>query len=97
MLELILLRHAEALPAGLDASDFERPLSKRGQAAAVQSARRLAAAGVTIGRVLFSPARRTHDTAAIVARELALDDTRLHTVPELYAATPTAIRAGLVR
>ena len=97
MQELILMRHAAALPVAIDGSDFERPLSAPGRAAALQAARRLAANCAGIERVLFSPARRTRETAAIVAQELALDTALLHAVPELYAATPRAIRAAIVR
>lgn len=97
MPELILMRHAEALPAAVDATDFDRALSDRGRAAAAQSARRLAASGLKVERLLFSPARRTQDTAAIVARELVLDSAALAAVPELYAASPRAIRKAIVK
>jgi len=91
------MRHAAALPAAANAADFARPLSAPGRAAALQAARRLAAARLTIDRVLFSPARRTHETAAIVAQELALAASSLQAVPELYAASPQALRAAIAR
>jgi phosphohistidine phosphatase len=97
MPELILMRHAAALPAALDATDFDRPLSASGRTAAAQSARRLATAGLKVERLLFSPARRTLDTAIIVARELALDSSALEAVPELYAASPLTMRKVIVR
>ena len=95
MHELILMRHAEAVPAAIDAGDFARALSAQGTAAAVRAAGRLRAAGVQIGRVLYSPAQRTSATAAIVARELGLAAGLLQALPELYAATPRAIRAAI--
>ena len=94
MRELILMRHAEALPAAIDADDFTRPLSEAGRAAAVRAARKLAG-GTAIERVLFSPARRTSDTTAIVADELPLERSRLQEVPELYLATPATVRAAI--
>ena len=97
MPELILMRHAAALPAAIDASDFERPLSATGRAAAAHSARRLEAEGVKVERILFSPACRSRDTAAIVAKELALDVAVQQELPELYAATPRTIRAAIAR
>jgi phosphohistidine phosphatase len=97
MPELILMRHAAALPAGIDANDFERPLSAPGRAAAAQAAQRLEAAGVRVARLLYSPARRTHETAAILAHELALGPSILEVVPELYAASASTMRAAIAR
>jgi len=95
MAELILMRHAAAVPAAENASDFERPLSSRGRAAAALAARQLSRSGVELDRLLYSPARRTHETASILARELALDPAALQALPDLYAAEPRAIRAGI--
>jgi len=91
------MRHAAALPAAIDGSDFERPLSAQGQAAAAQSARRLAAAALKIERILYSPAHRTRDTAAIVAQELALGASAMEAVPALYAASPRTLRQAIVK
>ncbi len=96
MHELILMRHAEALPAAIDADDFTRPLSDAGRLAAARAARKLAT-GTAIERVLYSPAQRTSDTAAIVAKALALGRARLQEVPELYLATPGTVRAAIAR
>jgi phosphohistidine phosphatase len=97
MAELILMRHAAALPAADVASDFDRPLSALGHAAAAEAARQLAAAGVTVDRVLYSPARRTKDTAELIASGLALDAKALQSVPDLYEASVMAIRSTLER
>jgi phosphohistidine phosphatase len=97
MAELILMRHAAAVAGAAGGTDFDRPLSGSGRAAAVQAARRLAASGVTPERVLYSPARRTRETAAIVARELSLDPAALESVPALYSANPPAIRQAIER
>lgn len=97
MAELILMRHAAAVPAAAGVSDFERPLASRGRAAAVLAARRLSASGAHVDRLLYSSARRARETALIVARELALDPAALHALEELYAANPDAIRAAIQR
>jgi phosphohistidine phosphatase len=90
--ELVLMRHAEALPAAIDAEDYSRPLSDAGRAAAARAARKLAA-GAAIDRLLYSPALRTSETAAIVAAALSLRPALLEAVPELYLATPLRVRA----
>ncbi len=92
MSELILLRHAAALAAASGATDFERPLSVSGRAAAVRAARRLSAAGASVERLLYSPARRARETAELVARDLALEGACLVSIPELYGASPHVIR-----
>ena len=97
MHELILMRHAQAAPAELGAEDFTRPLTPAGRRAAAQAARTLAGTDVRIERVLLSPARRTQETAAIVARELKLAETLLQAVPELYAAPLAVIREVIRR
>ncbi len=91
------MRHAQAAPAELGAEDFTRPLTAAGRRAAAQAARTLAASGVQLDRVLLSPARRTRETAAIVAGELKLAETLLQAVPELYAASLAVIRAAIGR
>ena len=97
MPELILMRHAAAVPAAIDASDFERALSGPGRVEAVQAARRLAREAPAIGRVLYSPAQRTRTTADIVVAELALAEEAVVAMPTLYAATPATIRDAIAR
>lgn len=91
------MRHAAARPAAIDGSDFDRPLSAPGRSAALQAARRLKAGGLKVDRLLFSPARRTQETAAIAARELGLDTSALQPVPEMYVASPHSLRESIAR
>lgn len=93
MLELLLLRHAEAEPAALDGEDFQRPLTARGRDAALGAAARLAALPWHPQRLLYSPAVRTAATATLIAQALKLDAHTLQEIPELYLATPQALRA----
>lgn len=98
MIELILMRHAQAEPAAIDSDDFARPLTAQGRAAASQAAKRLAGTtGISVDRLLYSPAKRTSETAAILARELALAAATLQAVPELYLATAAALHAAVSR
>lgn len=72
MKRLTLMRHADARWKDADVSDLDRPLNRRGTAAAEAMARRLQELGLVPDLLLASPARRTQQTAAILARELSL-------------------------
>ena len=65
MHELILLRHAEAVPLEKSSADQDRALSARGEQEAQAAGLWLAAHGVTVDRVLCSPTRRTDETARL--------------------------------
>lgn len=72
MRRLLLLRHAQAEPAGSGGADSDRPLSPRGRVEALEAAHCIADAGLKCQALLASPAVRTRETAAIVAAELQL-------------------------
>lgn len=88
------MRHADAAPATRDADDFERPLTDAGRISAARAAK-LLAVGAPIERVLYSPARRTSETAAIVADSLRFEKSVRQAVPKLYLATAHLIGAAL--
>ncbi|MBU6246632.1 MAG: histidine phosphatase family protein [Xanthomonadaceae bacterium] len=94
MLELILLRHAEALPAGPGDDDRGRRLSGHGEQEARAAGSWLARHGAKPQRVLCSPAERACATARLAlealghAPELALAE-------EIYEATPGELLALL--
>lgn len=71
MHELILLRHAEALPANAGSGDMQRQLSGRGEQEARAAGAWLAQHGARPDRVLCSPAERTRATAALALDALA--------------------------
>ena len=85
MRELLLLRHAEAMSAGSDTRDMERPLSVHGE----HQAR---AAGVWLAgqaapdAVLCSPARRAQMTFDALATALPVREPLF--LPGIYGATP---------
>lgn len=86
MRELLLLRHAEAMPADPNGRDSERPLSARGAAQAHAAGEWLAVHGAEPDAVLCSPARRARATADGVGERLHLPQPLL--LPGVYEATP---------
>lgn len=86
MFELILLRHAYALPAQPGQADLERPLSAEGRAEADAVAAWLKTHARLPDRVLHSPARRTRETCERVLAVLGYSDHRED--ERIYAATP---------
>jgi phosphohistidine phosphatase len=92
--QLVLLRHAEAEPAGPGTRDFDRILTERGRSQALEAADVIAAAQLTVDECLVSPARRTRDTASIVIRKLAVV-VPTEFVTTLYLAAPDAMLQAL--
>jgi phosphohistidine phosphatase len=94
MHELILLRHAEAVPIETSGDDQQRPLSTRGEQEAQAAGLWLAAHGIRPERVLCSPTRRTDETT-----RLALAAIDAAPVPqmanEIYDASPGELLALL--
>lgn len=86
MRELLLLRHAEAMAAGPDARDIERPLSLHGEAQGRAVGVWLAEQDAAPDAVLCSPARRAQMTADAVGKSLHLPPPQL--LPAIYQATP---------
>jgi len=87
MLELILLRHAEALPATAGDDDRQRRLSGHGEQEARAAGKWLASHGARPQRVLCSPAERTRATASLALEALG-DSPELQLADEIYDATP---------
>jgi phosphohistidine phosphatase len=94
---LILLRHAAAESQRLDGRDFDRALTPAGRAEAEAAGRRLAALDSRPQLLLTSPARRTRDTADILARCLGLAAASVRDDATLYLATVPALRAAIAR
>jgi phosphohistidine phosphatase len=84
---LTLMRHAEARWKDADVSDLERPLNRRGTAAAEAMAKRLWELKLVPELLLVSPALRTQQTAELVARELHLPARRVMKEEALYLAS----------
>jgi phosphohistidine phosphatase len=94
MRQLVLMRHAHALPAGAGEADRERALSERGRGEACEAAQRLLGAHLHFQRVVVSPARRARETAALLEAQGALA-VRPMFDPRLYPGAPEALLAAL--
>ena len=87
MKRLTLMRHADARWNDPAMPDLDRPLNRRGTAAAEAMARRLLDLELIPDLLLASPARRTQQTADIVARKLSLPARRVLREEALYLAS----------
>jgi len=94
MQELILLRHAEAVPIETTGDDQQRPLSARGEQEAQAAGLWLARHGVRPERVLCSPTRRTDETTRLALA--AIDGAPIpQLLGEIYDASPGELLALL--
>jgi len=84
---LTVMRHADARWQDPALPDLQRPLSRRGSAAAEAMALRLLELELVPDLLLVSPARRTQQTAEIVARELSVPERRVLREESLYLAS----------
>lgn len=95
-MRLVLMRHAKAALATESAvSDIDRPLARRGIAAADEMGAWMARQGLRPGVILCSPARRTRQTLLGVLPHLLADlpaNATMRLLPALYGTT----RAGYV-
>jgi phosphohistidine phosphatase len=82
--ELLLLRHAKSDWTGTMASDFDRPLAKRGKADAPEVGRWLKGQGLVPDQVISSPAKRARQTAKRVCEALGYDPSRVTWEPRVY-------------
>lgn len=94
MHELILLRHAEAVPIESSGDDLQRPLSTRGEQEAQAAGLWLATHGLRPDRVLCSPTRRTDETTRLALA--AIDNAPVPQLAgEIYDASPGELLALL--
>ena len=85
---LTLMRHGRAEPKHPRATDFDRPLHRRGVLEATRMAERLHARGPTPDLLICSSAARTMQTAEVFARVMNLPARKLLADDELYLAEP---------
>lgn len=84
---LFLLRHAKSDWKQEISSDFERPLSKRGQADAPRMAAWLARQPHKPAAIISSPALRAYQTALIFAHALNIPAKAIHFDNRIYEAS----------
>lgn len=94
---VILVRHAHADWPDYHGSDFDRPLTPRGEADAAATAQAIHAAGNLPALLLASPALRTRQTATIIAARLGLDEAGIVLLDSLYNASAEILEAELCR
>lgn len=87
MKHLLVMRHAEASPAELNKSDFDRVLTSQGRMQAQQMALKLKAHEIFLENILVSPAERTFTTAKIVAETLGLAKDCIKPMNDIYDAS----------
>lgn len=94
MQELILLRHAEAVPIDASGDDRRRALSARGEHEAQAAGLWLAGHGLRPDRVLCSPTMRTDETTRLALA--AMDNPPVpQQAEEIYEASPGELLALL--
>jgi phosphohistidine phosphatase len=95
--ELLLLRHAKSDWASAAASDFDRPLARRGKAEAPGVGRWLRRQDLVPDHVVSSPARRARQTARRVCEGLSFDPGRVAWDSAVYEAELHGLLAVLAR
>lgn len=95
--QLLLLRHAKSSWRQADLEDHQRPLNKRGLAAAKRMGLYLAEAGLRPDRVLCSTALRTRETWALAAEAMGEPAPPLALLDDLYHAYPADMLACIRR
>ena len=91
MKRLILVRHAEAAPAGSQQTDHDRPLSDLGITEAGKLAHHLKKKGHVPDRMLVSSANRTQTTAQMLMTAFGQDNVDVEVRQELYLADASGL------
>lgn len=86
MKKLTLIRHAKSDWNSSAASDFDRPLNKRGQKAAPLMGERLVERGYQGELLISSPAKRARQTAICIAEQLDYPENGIEYKEEIYEA-----------
>jgi len=87
--QLFLIRHAKSDWEDSSLSDFDRPLSARGERDTPLMAERLVAMDIKPDCMISSPAKRARSTAEIIASRLGFPIHDIDWTTELYLASPT--------
>ncbi len=93
--QVVLVRHAHAEWPAFSGLDFDRPLTPQGLGDARTTAAAIRDAGHRPGLLLTSPAKRTRQTAEIIATTLGVPSTAIRDVDALYNASREILDAEL--
>jgi len=93
---LILIRHADAIPQAKDERDFQRVLSKMGQNQAILLADYLRSMEIKYDTMFISPAARAKETAKIISENLSMVANEIIT-EEYYEATLNTMKVSVNR
>lgn len=88
MKQLILVRHAKAVPYGYS-DDFNRELTERGENDAITIGSRLKEQKFVPGTIISSPAKRALQTAHLFARTLNFPENKIRIEEDLYEGMTT--------
>jgi phosphohistidine phosphatase len=92
MKNLLIIRHAKSSWDNINTPDIDRPLNDRGKKDAPAMARKVIKAGISVDRLVSSPARRARHTAELFAREFNVQSNEIVILNELYHALPAAFQ-----
>lgn len=94
MKHLYIIRHAKSSWKDSSIPDIERPLNKRGKISAPVIGNALSSKGTKVDLIICSPAKRTKQTAQIIAEKIGYKNEIIF-IDKLYAADLFEILAQL--
>lgn len=97
MKSLLLFRHAKSDWSDLELKDFDRPLNKRGNKAAVRMGRWMKDKQIRPQWIVCSTARRAQQTLQGLRKHLVIPDTQINFQDRLYLADVATLLALLAR
>ena len=91
--QLIIMRHAKSDWSEEDRSDFDRPLTTRGEKAAKLMSKWLKQKQYRIDRIICSPALRAKQTCQLVTKKLGIPQKNVLWEPGIYEASLNNLRS----
>lgn len=86
MKKIYLIRHAKASWDNLHLADIDRPLTEQGKTDAHWTGQQLKEQKIKPDVIVSSPAKRSLDTAEIIAEEIKYPLKKIVTLPQIYNA-----------
>lgn len=86
--KVFFIRHAKAGWASTTHRDYDRPLSEQGERDAKKMGNKLKALGEFPEVIIASTARRTTQTACLLAQELGFEKNKIELQERIYHCTP---------